>query len=103
MLFYGLASVEGLNTFKAVPYTGSSERFDIPERSKNIMWFQVKTNQDKMAVMYRGELEPEDAEIIGELQEKDMVKALVLLKEKMKDVFVASPGDAVSFWEKIPA
>lgn len=103
MFFYGIADAHGLESFQASQFKNELEGFVVDPKQMSLLFYRANSNRHRHAVVYQADLELEDAEEIQELINKGKYEdALLLLKDKAREIqLMKSPG-AEKSWRMIP-
>lgn len=103
MIFYGLADAHGIESFKPAQYGGELDGFVIPPRELTILSIRAQANRHRHAVVYKVDLEPEDAKEIQDLlADEQFTDALIHLKVNATEISLVRSLGAEKSWRMIP-
>lgn len=108
--YWGTASAHGLETFIYDPSTGYSgfdemflgKKTEDLQKAKEGAYQAVYWNRHRHSVFYEVEIDPVAGKEIRKLKDEDPVKALIMLKEKAKKVYIAKMTGSEKSWNLIP-
>ena len=108
--YWGIASAHGLETFIYEPSTGHSgfdemfldKKTEDLQKDKERAYQSVYWNRHRHSVFYEVEMDPTAGKEIQNLQNEDQIKALIMLKEKAKKIYIAKMSGSEKSWNLIP-